>query len=950
MKSTIFYTLWAILFLGSQVNAQRLAGTTFFGGESNIGVVYQIDADGANYEINKSFLYEVDGGYAKNQTPIKGSDGKLYGMTIYGGKYNVGCIYVLDADGTNFSVLKSFKSGSSEGIYPQGNLIQASDGKLYGMTYNGGTNNYGTVFRINPDGTDFTTIKNFDSTNGRFPFGDLLEASDGKLYGVTYDGGASNKGVIFSINKDGTSYTVIKHFAGGTTDGSNPRSNLIEIENNVLMGTTISGGSNSVGTIFKIDTDGDNFSILKNFTSGSSDGGVPMGNIMKGADGKIYGMTQQGGEYSFGIIYRIDIDGQNFTLLKSFNTVDGGYPQGSLYEDVNGNLYSFTSYGGTNSLGTLFKVKNDGTDFTVLKNFSTSDGYYPYGGVIEIADGVLLGLTQNGGENASGTLFTIKNNGTDFTILRNFKSGVSDGSKPNGRLIQASNGKIYGVAQGGGTKNRGVIYRTDANGSNFTIVKNFDNDTEQGAFPTNSLLEGLDGKLYGIAYQGGSAGSGVLFRINIDGTDFTVLKHFQGGEEDGSYPFGKIIQDANGNIYGITNGGGTNNTGTIYKIKPDGTDFVILKNILNDSESTDIHSVESGLILCSDGKLYGASNFGGSAGGFGTVFKLDTDGSNLTIIKNFAGGVDGANPKGTVYEGSDGKLYGTTFGGGVYSNGIIYRVDKDGQNFSVIYNFNEQVGSYGDVIEDNNGKLYGHVSFGGEYDKGFIYKLDKDGSNFEIIKDFNGDDGSYPYYGSPTIISDVPVFFPEINVKGNLLNIADGDTEPSPSDFTDFQDVGKTASLQRTFTIENTGNAPLTIQNIASTGENANEFIISEVPSEIAAGENATFKVAFNPQAFGNRNANIQIQSNDTNEAIYDFNVTGNGVILLTYITATFTSISLEWITFPDAIGYEIRYKPASEANFPETPQFTNIIGNSFNVTGLTKGTTYHFQVRAILP
>lgn len=327
------------------------------------------------------------------------SDGAfLYGMTKNGGTNSVGVIFKIKPDGTGYAKLLDF-AGAANGSYPSGDLI--SDGTfLYGMTKYGGTNNFGTIFKIMPDGTGYSKLLDFDgTTNGKYPSGSLI--SDGiDLCGLTEQGGANGLGVIFKIKSDGTAYSNLLDFAGAT-NGSSPLGSLVS-DGTFLYGMTWGGGINNYGVLFKIMPDGTGFAKLVDF-SGTTNGKSPYGSLIY--DGTfLYGMTSFGGTSSMGVLFKMKPDGTGFTKLLNFSGVaNGKAPLGSLFSDGTF-LYGMTQYGGTYSNGVLFKIKPDGTAYSKLLNFAGfTNGQNPTGSVISIG-GFLYGMTGQGGA-GNGTVF-----------------------------------------------------------------------------------------------------------------------------------------------------------------------------------------------------------------------------------------------------------------------------------------------------------------------------------------------------------------------------------------------------------------------------------------------------------------------------------------------------------------------------------------------------------------
>jgi uncharacterized repeat protein (TIGR03803 family) len=340
---------------------------------------------------------------------MKASNGLLYGTTYNGGTSDRGTVFCYDpantngCNGSNFQTLISFTG--SNGLDPTAGLMQASNGKLYGTTFRGGTSGgYGTVFQLNADGTGFQTLKSFSGSDGAGPdTGELIQATNGKLYGTTNYGGTSGGGTVFQLNVDGTGFQTLKSFSG--SDGGGLTSGLIHASNGKLYGTTYYGGTFGRGTVFQLNADGTSFQSLHSFND--SNGGYPYGTLMQASNGKLYGTTIYGGTSGVGTVFQLNIDGTGFQSLHSFNYSNGGYPRAGLLQASNGRLYGTTYYGGTSGAGTIFLLNGDGTGFQSLHSFNGSNGAYPQAGLVETSNGRLHGTTNYGGTSGNGTIFQV---------------------------------------------------------------------------------------------------------------------------------------------------------------------------------------------------------------------------------------------------------------------------------------------------------------------------------------------------------------------------------------------------------------------------------------------------------------------------------------------------------------------------------------------------------------
>lgn len=391
--------------------------------------------------------------------------------------------------GQIFTVLHNF-TGFGDGGQPDGGLIFSSN-TLYGTaSLGGGLNNGGVVFKVNAHGTEFTILHDFEgvtgppytNSGGSNPYAKLL-FSGGTLYGTSGNGGGSGKGAVFKINADSSGFTNLYSFSStanaapyGNDDGANPTADLV-LSDNVLYGTASAGGAAGNGTVFRVNTDGTGFGVLHDFNSTN-------------------------------------------VLIEASSFGSHPYTGLALSEEV---LYGTASSGGSSGLGTLFKVKRDGTGFTNLHSFS------------------------------GGLTFPYQTN--------------TDGATPSAKLILADD-TLYGTAHVGGKFGNGTVFKINTNGAGFLVLYHFTGTS--GSFPqTNSdganpvIGAKLNNKLYGTTRTGGIYGNGVVFAINTDGSGFTILHSFSGG--DGSIPASELVLSGN-TLYGTAVGGGVFGNGAIFSI------------------------------------------------------------------------------------------------------------------------------------------------------------------------------------------------------------------------------------------------------------------------------------------------------------------------------------------------------------------------------------------------
>ncbi|MEK0448028.1 MAG: hypothetical protein RL088_296 [Verrucomicrobiota bacterium] len=569
---------------------------------------------------------------------VNGAD--VMGVTNYGGSSDVG--YIFKLTGGTLTKLRDF---DASGAAPFGGLTLGSDGNYYGTTFVGGLGSLfgfprtgnGTIFRMTPAGA-YSTLFNFSTTAN--PVGTLVEISPLVFAGMTQHVVSSSSGGTvfkFDANVGGTGFTVLKSF-NANNDGRGSVG-LIKASDGKLYGTT-------TRVIFKMDVDGANYTVLRSVTSSSD----PLGfgftyGVTEGADGRLYGMAHMGGDNGKGVVFRLDKDGANYTVLHHFNGTDGTGTQSNavkarLLAHSDGNIYGATRNGGASDYGALFRVAQDGT-FTKLRDF-------PIGGPSGLTEnaGKLL-LTVNNADNR-GAIHEVTTAGALTTLY-----GFSDvlGAKPVGAPLLAADGHIYGTTAEGGGEDGGTFWRKRSTGE-FEVLASFRNDA---ALPDSGLIEASDGAFYftsarsfvspsgtllkattnGVITEVGSIGSrsggvvegpdGALYAVRDDGRfirmtkagELSILRTFSGTAGTGGY--GPPVLGDDGAFYGTTTGGGANGRGTFWKFE--GTTASGTFTVLRSFQASE--SVGGPLVKGRDGALNGLLNFNGIA----THYRMTTAGT-----------------------------------------------------------------------------------------------------------------------------------------------------------------------------------------------------------------------------------------------------------------------------------------------------------------------------------
>ena len=390
---------------------------------------------------------------------------------------------------------------------------------------------------------------------------------------------------------------------------------------------------------------------------------------------------------------------QTYTVLHRFTFDDGAYPVAGVTIDSAGNLYGTASSGGSQGVGTVFRMARSGSgwSFHLLYSFygwteQTTDGSGPYSRVVIGSDGVLYGTTHSGGDgngcrelHGCGILYSLKPRDADAlrgwqeTVV--FMFGDLQGNNPDrGDLVFDRASNLYGTTRNGGAHEQGTVYELTPNqGGGWTeqVIHSFTGSPD-GASPLDGLVLDGTGKLYGTTSAGGVGGWGTIYQLTSTASGWieSVLHNFQNGT-DGRIPISNMIFDDSGNLYGVTETGGGDRGATLFDLmlQSDGIWQFNTLFAFPGPRWSDPYWTHASVVMDSAGNLYG-TNCTGGAYKWGSVFKLTRSNGawTYTSLHEFTGGDDGGTPFGNLSLDSNGNLYGTTYAGGLNGNGVVFEL------------------------------------------------------------------------------------------------------------------------------------------------------------------------------------------------------------------------------------------------------------------------------------
>ena len=740
--STVFISI--LSFFPSTLRAQvQIWGVSQAGGTDDIGTVFSLYDNGTGYATVTEFHNSQEGKHPKASVSTAGET--IYGITSAGGEYESGTIFKFEDD--SLIVLVHLQP-NLQGTDAAGEFLQVGDQTWITTTFNGAANNSGALLRFD-SAEGLSVLEAFSSpTTGGNPSGALIyNGATQSLFGTCSSGGNGSAGTVYRYSLSDNALTVVHHF-GDATDGQYPQGGVILGSDGMLYGTTQSGGLYGQGVIFGLDPETGVYLVLHHLNS--SDGRYPFGNLIESSPGTLLGVCSEGGSFNTGTVFKCTTEG-SFSVLKQLNSsVDGGFSKSGLTSDGQGAFIGVTEYGGANGFGTLFTITESGTFYKVHDFDYTNEGSNPVTRVSTGENGAVYGVCAAGGAADFGTLFSFSSG--IVTKIHDFSLPL-DGASPRG--LNAGQTAFFGTTENGGRTNNGLFFTTLINGQT-TKLHSFDSMIE-GRSPNGVLTVTDDGDFVGTARFGGLDDSGTIFSISPDG-ELTLLYTFA-TSNDGRYPYSAPVSHSDGNFYGTTVGGGIFDDGVIYRLDGDLT-YTVLYELFSFYDGA---APEAGLTVGADGELYGLTTTGGSYNA-GTLFKFDLSAGYPEVLHQFDPDNEGGTPKASLVLHSDGVLYGATSQGTI-GGGALFRYSDD-SGFELLHALDpttdgSAIGSA--MSESTDGTLFGFAAQGGQYGQGTAFKFDET-NGFTTLHHFQSPEAALPT-GTPVLL------YPECIDDGDCSSI-----------------------------------------------------------------------------------------------------------------------------------------------------------------------------------
>lgn len=732
-------------------------GTTTHGGAYNFGTIYRVDPATGDWKTLLSFTSNraYDRGSSPGGALLHDGAGYLWGSTETGGANGFGTIFKYHVATGALTTLVDFtnRDPGNKGATAAGRLVDDGAGSYWGVTqYGGNSSGYGTVFKIDRSTGQLTTVVEFTSngaTNkGAEPLAGLVSDNNGFLWGSTSKGGANDAGTIFKINPaTGVLTTVIEfNFAGPSNKGANPAGELLRDQAGFFWGTTTYGGTDGYGTVFKINIATGVLTTLVEFKNNSGTvnrGAYPYGQLVSDGAGSYWGTASEGGINQVGTVFKVNASTGALTSVFELRTNAGAAstgtnPKAGLLHDGSGFLWGTTGQGAQIGTDTIFKVNQStgafSTVVTFMTNVTANKGKAPYGGVVSDGKGFLWGTTRSGGPRSQGTIYKTNEISGETTTVVELNENGTRGAAPTTELLNDGAGFFWGTTEQGGNNTYGTVFKVNINTGQLTTLADFqDGGTVKGSSPKSGLVNDGAGFFWGTTNSGANDFSGTIYKINASTGAFTNVYQFSNGTTaaNGEKPYGTLVRDGAGFLWGTTSQGGGTSNGTIYKVNIS-TGAVTRMRQLNPG-NVDGANPHAGLASDGAGLFAGTAHQGG-AGNFGTVFKIVASTGAFTKLVDFTsnGATNkGADPWGALVSDQSGSFLGTTNKGGANGIGTIFKVNATSGALTTLLEFTgagpqANCGAnpgYGALLRHTDGNYYGTTIAGGPGGAGTVFRI-----------------------------------------------------------------------------------------------------------------------------------------------------------------------------------------------------------------------------------
>ena len=692
----------------SLVNAQTdLWGYSSYGGIDNSSTIFKMHPDSTNPEIIYSFVPDK-GGITANIQLCEPSSGILYGVTSSGSSYDSDLIFSYDILKEKYEV-KAYLN-TINGSKPLGGLVKASNGKLYGTTSEGGTDGKGILFEYDYINDILTNKQYFHDSLGTKPMGALVEGRDGELYGITSEGATGAYGSLFLYNFK--SDTLIKKINFNPSQGSLAMSGLRLGSDGNLYGTTTKEGQNGAGTLFSYNILNSTLNVKVNFpyTEGNNSN-----KLLEVSNGNFLGIITDGGTDGNGLIYEYNTSNNTYTnKLELQDITHGKAPTSSLVLAPNGKLYGTNSQKESSTYGLIYEA-NVNLDTLTVKHSFYKDSHTPSGDLFLASNGKIYGFTSNDNNLGTGSLFEFDPvKATVAHKVRFSYSPLGYDFSTNNSLIKGTNGKLYGRTLKHGAYDAGTVFQLDPKKKEahklFDIENHLDKEQTESISSTNgsylslsgSLIPGKSNNFYTVNHFGGNNQRGVLLEYNYEKDSLAELYHVPLSQNQ--FYLASLAIAKNDKLYGL------NKYNKLLEVSGASSP----KELKDLNQTSDLIHYPYPFIQTSNDKLY-ASSYNGGIRGEGVIYNYDITNDTLKILHEFDGttlsNLNGSKPTGSLLEVDDSNVMGLAEGG-KRDKGIVYNYNTTSDTFTKkidLDDFNLDSPT-GNLVLHPNTKIYGSAT------------------------------------------------------------------------------------------------------------------------------------------------------------------------------------------------------------------------------------------------
>lgn len=658
-------------------------------------------------------------------------DGSFFAATVYGGPTGNGALLHLDADDLQPTRIHAFNTLDGSGRIPVGGVALGKDGFLYGTTKFGGPDqsySFGTIFRIQTNGTGYTTLHQFGSmtNDGTLPVGPLTLLPDGRVFGVTTQGGAGGSGILYRMNGDGSDYQVVHSFGGDSNDGKSPVAGMVLGADGAIYGTTSDGGTHGGGTVFRITSSGTDYSIISQLPNSGEAKGGPASRLLPQPDGTLLG-TSRTGATNGGYLFALHMDGSDFRILHEFPSypydTNAHSPASTLVQSPDGSIYGITSAGQFIDSISIFSLTAPNWEYKELVNLpSQHDGQNYF--LNAFVDGMLYLVPTPNLYNPADVLqldLKTKTLTPKLKLSSYDKSFTATGLAYLSTLVEGNDHALYflGFGNNGSTDS---LLRLTKDGQTKEVVHSFPFTGADGPTLNLNLARDRSGVLHGTWVANLRTGDRSTVNFSYDPSSHT----YSNLATNYSWLSSRLEIGPDGRWYGSALGG----ISTLFNSELSGDGFRTILNLPG------IAWITPG----PDFNLYGVAS-DSTAGLPRRIFRMNMDGSGFTVLAEMAKLTEGLSNVVNIVLGDDQFLYGVASAGGELGLGGVFRVAVDGSAFQVLHMFkneNSPTSLPSGILVADDGFIYGISSLiasGGATYGGFVYRLSRDGSIYEEYPD-----------------------------------------------------------------------------------------------------------------------------------------------------------------------------------------------------------------------